>query len=192
MDQIVEAIRSTRTGDREIIRDNFHPILKSSERGLAFVDGSNVEIIGAANFSLQLIRTHTVVYRTKKRTYGKSREFFMLASVQCRNGETKYKIQSFPEEFQHLAIDPLDETLRTGKERVAMAKTGDVARSLAEIEAAKAVIEQLEQHDIIVKDGILEPKLSFEARYMSELFDAATQKKIAVCGLAKTCDSLTA
>ena len=63
---------------------NFHKIEKIiSNKRIAFIDGGNAEIIGSANFSLNLIRVCFAVYENNKKIIVK--KFEVLAFVQAVN-----------------------------------------------------------------------------------------------------------
>jgi hypothetical protein len=171
-------------------KENFHLIGKAPSRGMAFIDGSNVEILGAPDFSLQLIRTYATVHRENKREFAEKKEFFVLASVE-KGETTEYRINSFPEGFECITIEAFDETLKTGNERVAVSRVGELVRSIAEIKESINVLSKLGAGDLVVRDGTLQPRLSFEAEYFKDLFSAARKREIAVAGLAKTTDLIT-
>ena len=50
----------------ELTKNNFIHLNKSNSRSVAFIDGGNAEILGASNFSLQLIRTYYSIYKEKR------------------------------------------------------------------------------------------------------------------------------
>lgn len=164
-------------------KKNFHSIQpESSDKRIAFVDGSNVEIFGANNFSLQLVRTYSTVYSSNKRVSATRNQFFAFCTAANEADELRYRVQTFPDALDKLEVDSFDSTLRTGQEQLAIARVGDLVRSLAELKVAKNEI-----CDVVVRDGILQPKLTFEADYYKELFGRTT----ALAGLAKTTDLFT-
>ena len=66
-------------GAYKIDSKNFHPLNGPlSSKRMAFVDGGNAEIIGAANFSLSLVRVGYVIYQNKTRVEAKKFEVFVL------------------------------------------------------------------------------------------------------------------
>ncbi len=51
----------------KIDKNNFHSITdSSSDKKVAFIDGGNTEIIGAANLSLQFVRVYYTIYKKIK------------------------------------------------------------------------------------------------------------------------------
>lgn len=170
-------------------KQNFHSLRsRASESSIAFVDGSNFELFGASNFSLQFIRTCVVVLKSNKQQLHEKNEFFCLGTSVNEGDAIRYGIQSFPDFLGELSIDSFDKTLATGNDLVSIKKTGELARSLSEITAATSVASALQAGDIIVMDGILEPKLTYEKEFLGRLFSKANEKGILLCGLAKTTD----
>ena len=63
---------------------NFHKIEKAvSGKKIVFIDGGNAEIIGSANFSLNIIRTCYTIYQNNRKIAAK--RFEILAFVKAVN-----------------------------------------------------------------------------------------------------------
>jgi hypothetical protein len=82
-----------------------------------------------------------------------------------------------------------DETMRTGRERITLSKVGELMRSLAEVDMAQKELAKLKSGDVLIRDGCLEPKLTFEEERFKRLFECAGG--VVMLGLSKTTDMLT-
>lgn len=169
---------------------NFQAIKPGSAgRKICCVDGSNMELIAAPDFSVQLIRTCAVVYKDNKREGMKRDEFYVLVSTKGEGEGMSYSVQTYPDRTGRIELDMYDETMRTGRERVVLGKVGELVRSLAEVEVKRAALSELGEGDMIIRDGCLEPKLTLEEEMFKRLFDEA--KDVVLLGLSKTTDMLT-
>src|SRR3990167_2288765 len=86
--QLSESIFPKFSGDgykaHKIDKNNFHEIKKSdSGVKIAFIDGGNAEIIGSANFSLNLIRVCCAIYQNNRKT--EIKKFEVLAFINSFN-----------------------------------------------------------------------------------------------------------
>jgi NurA-like 5'-3' nuclease len=66
-----------------------------------------------------------------------------------------------------------------------------VIRRFSELATAKELVKNLEKDDIIVLDGSLEAKYTYESNILDELNMIASEKNISLCGFSKTCELLT-
>jgi hypothetical protein len=169
-------------------KKNFHIVNKiQSNNKIAFIDGGNAEILGASNFSLQLIRIYYTIYKSNKRIQSKKKEFYLLITAENNKDKIEYKIETFGDaEFKDLKFNSEDETLKQGINRANINKIGDVIRRFTELRTASGLVEGLENNDIIVIDGDLKSSFKDEDKYINRLFEAAKTKKIIISALAKT------
>jgi hypothetical protein len=167
---------------------NFKKLEAAGGPAICSVDGSNMQLMAAPHFSLQLIRTCAVVYRKNIREAMHRDEMYVLVSTE-RDGESiRYDVQTFPEKYS-FKVDRQDQTMRVGQESVALSKVCELVRSLAEVEMAKQMLGKLKEGDVLVRDGSLEPKLTQEKEAFMQLFD--NSRNVALVGLSKTTDLLT-
>jgi len=166
----------------EISEKNFHEIERGETSAkIAFIDGGNSEILASSAFSLHIIRVIALVYEHNKRTQIKKKEFKVLVTVKNNKYVTKY----FPQgSFQELEFDVDDEELRTGKDRVEIARIGSLIRRLAELELAKEIAKEV---DLIVLDGILEAKFAYEITFLDQLYAS----EVNIVAIGKTCNLST-
>ncbi len=162
-----------------ISKENFHKIDSSKKSEVAFIDGGNAEVLGAASFSLQLIRGAVVKYEGREKT-GEERESFELL-VTLEDGG--FEVQTFPETaMPKLEFDNDEPGLKTGEERVRAQKIASVCRRLFELKLAKDV-----DADYIVLDGSLYSRV----RQEEQLLQVLRKKDSAVTGLSKTSGLMT-
>jgi hypothetical protein len=159
----------------------------SSGQKLAFVDGGNLEIIGAANFSLSLVRVCSVVLSGIK-TKRKRAEFYILSHLDSDN---KFHTQLFSGyntgiNADDLIIEQDDKTLRKGMFDVEVSSLGDLARRFAEWKACEQLASTLDQGDIIVLDGTLEANYTNEKKYAKNSMKEAEKSDVMLTALAKT------
>ncbi len=168
-------------------QERFKNIKKTSvHNNLIFIDGGNLEIIKSPSLSLFFNRIYYVIYKDNKRLSSKRHEFFTLIFTEEKKGKITYKTENyFPKEKLNLSVyvfDSFDKTLTRGNNRVPISIIGDITRRFSELEIAR----QISEEGIIIIDGSLEPKYTYEKDLLKKLLD----KKV-VCGFSKTTQLLT-
>lgn len=159
---------------------------------VCYIDGGNAEIIGAANFSLQLIRTYYTIYNRNERTANKKHEFYVLISAKGENSRIKYEAETYNTHFRlEKEFDALDKSIATGKHKAEPNKIAEVIRKFAEIKMANEAVDALEKGDVIVRDGDLESSVTGEDKHYAQLFEKAEKKGVIISGLSKTSAILT-
>ncbi len=159
---------------------------------VCYIDGGNAEIIGAANFSLQLIRTYYTIYSGNDRVGNKKHEFYVLISAKGEENKIKYEVETYNTHFRlEKEFDALDKSLVTGSHKAEPGKIAEVIRKFAEIKIAVEAIDELEKGDVIVRDGDLDSSLTGEDKYYKQLFEKAEKNQVIVSGLSKTTSILT-
>ena len=176
--------------DRTIFEDKFTTPKENAQ--IAFVDGGNAEIISAPNFSLQFIRVYASIFKNNKRIKNELHEFYVIAATATKNGKIIYETKTFNSEFDIThEFEIKDETIASGTHNASPAKIAETARKFAELKTAAELTKQLNQGDMMVCDGELFSQTTFEQQYLDELFSAARNKNITVCGFSKTTTLLT-
>ena len=180
----------------KIEKRNFHKIENiSSERKITFIDGGNAEILGASNFSLQLIRTYFTIYKNNKKISSEKNEFYALIYSLNENNKIKYKTEIFnlknKLELKDLDFDSYDETIKEGFNRIQISKIAEIIRRFAEIKTAEIAVDFLENKDLIILDGDLEAKKTNEINYFNKLYKKTTEKNIIIAALSKTTSLFT-
>ncbi len=173
---------------------NFHEIRKSgAAKRIAFVDGGNAEVIGSANFSLNMIRVCYVIYQNNKRLLSKKFEIFAFVQALNENNEIHYKTSFFgecPVELEELSFSSFDHTLMFGINRAEIGSVANAIRRFAELRLAKVVSDE-KTADIIVLDGNLQGTLTNENRYLSELYESCLHNNAVLSALSKTTSLFT-
>jgi len=169
-----------------------------SSRLLAFVDGGNLELIGAPNFSVQLNRLCASVWKNNSRctTLKLPRlEFFSAIFSTMKDGKISYQTIVVPSDprdknllpsSKDLSFDSFDRTITNGNQRADTSRVASIARNFAEWKYAAFVSEFLGEKDILVMDGSLQTNFTNEGQYFDAL-EVATQKRgVVLTSLSKT------
>ena len=169
---------------------NFHEIKKlNSSRKIAFVDGGNAEIIGSANFSLNLIRVGYLIYQNNKKIIYKKFEIFAFIQAVNENNEICYKSSFFTSnnsiKMDEILFSSFDHSLMNGINRVEISSVPNAIRRFTELRLAK-IISENNFCDIIVLDGNLQSTLTNENKYLNELYESCTKNKIILAALSKS------
>ncbi len=182
----------------KISKDNFNPIKKTNGHSkIAFIDGGNLEVLKAADFSLNFIRVYYSVYQNNKKTESKKYEFYALIYADNKNGEIFYKTKLFSENKEmlpseeDLAFDSFDASLKSGQNRINISRIAGVVRRFSELKIASMVAGGLDNEDILVLDGSLQSTMTNESRYLEELFKKGLEKNILITALSKSCTLMT-
>ncbi|MDA4131046.1 MAG: hypothetical protein OK457_09770 [Thaumarchaeota archaeon] len=169
-----------------------------SDRLLAFVDGGNLELLGAPNFSVQLNRICSSLWKNNAR-YTKLKlpqvNFFSAIFSTIDDGKISYQTIIVPgdpafsallPDPMHLSFDSFDRTITNGNQRADTSKVASIARNFAEWKYAAAVSEYLCTDDILVMDGSLQTQFTNEWEYFRRLEQATQKREVILSSLSKT------
>lgn len=184
-------------GIRNSHDDYFKPLRDVEPHLMAFVDGGNNTILEAPRFSLQVNRVYFNLFKGKERQRPSSRipekiEFFSYLSVHdSENGEVG-KVKIFPLSEEHRKYLPMEEdltvTLPGPPDFYQRSRMFSVARRFAEWSFSTRIIEEeLDDGDILVKDGSLDTSFEGERIYLHRILKAADKIGVNLAGLSKTC-----
>ncbi|HII83643.1 MAG TPA: DNA double-strand break repair nuclease NurA [Methanobacterium subterraneum] len=189
--------------------DMAYPLNKSNFNGLkppklqrkmAFIDGGNQRILGTAEYSIQVNRVYFNIFNEKSRVFPRSEiptriEFFSLTTKKTKNGNRFYETSVFPVNKEFRKYLPKNEDLKfdaTNRE-IMVGNTADIervasmARRFSEWEFSKHIINlELDENDVIVRDGSLQTSLPKERIYTQNAMETAKKKKVIFSGLSKT------
>ncbi|MDP3065543.1 MAG: hypothetical protein Q8N08_02295 [Methanobacteriaceae archaeon] len=177
--------------------------MEATDRKMAFIDGGNQEIIHAPNFSLQVNRIYFNLFNGKERIPPHSdlpikMEFLSLTTSHFNEGEgdLAYETSIFPvlDEFNEYLPKEQDLSFSSGTRasfygatRYDMERVASIARRFAEWSVSKHIIKnELDENDLLVRDGSLQISFANEDRYSEATFDAAKSKGAIFTGLSKT------
>lgn len=185
-------------------KNNYHTLKhEETKRKIVFVDGGNAEIVKLPNFSLHIVRIYFNIFKGKKKINTKipqKIDCYVAVFVENKNGEIYYKTELFPlkKEFstflpfaEDLVFSSLDNTLRIGPFKADISRIGAVTRRFMEWYFCSHIIENLEEDDIIVRDGSLQTSVSNESTYANNVYNIALKNNVIFTGLSKTCNLLT-
>lgn len=173
-------------------KSQFYSIADKKTGKAAFVDGGNAEILGGANFSLQLIRVYYSIFEKNKRIKQNKTEFYLLVTAKNKEGKIKYETEAFN---THLRIDKefnaFEPGLSENSHKAEPGKIAESARKIAELKIAAELANELDKGDMVIRDGDLIEGTEQEKRQIETLREKAMQKGVAVSGLSKTTSLLT-
>ena len=169
---------------------NFHEVKKSnSGKRIAFVDGGNVEIIGSANFSLNLIRVCYVIYQNNKKISEKKFDIFAFIKAVNENNEICYRASFFGAgnsiNINEMSFSSFDPTLMSGINRAEIGSAASAIRRFAELKMAKSASDG-KLADAIVLDGNLQSTMTNENKYLNELYESCTKNNVVLTAISKT------
>jgi len=180
-------------------RESFLPIKPiKSDRQIAFVDGGNLELLGAPNFSVQLNRIYACVWKDNKRQNGlkvPQIEFFSAIFSTVKDNEIVFETMIVPSspEFSLLLPDLSDVVVRYsensveyGNFRASTSRVASIARNFAEWKFAEMVAESLNPDDVIVLDGSLQTQFQNEWKYFRALEKTTQDRGVILTSLSKT------
>ena len=173
-----------------------------SPRRVAFVDGGDGSLYESPNFLITINRVYFSVFEGRKRVKPKSNprvQFFSYVTSNIRTENGKRKISYDTRLFAHSDEDrchlPLETDLVSQTEGASVLqgdRLNSLGRKFAEWHwALHAVENELGAGDMIVMDGSLQTGFENETKYAGRLYEAAMQKGVIVCGLAKTSRLIT-
>jgi hypothetical protein len=172
---------------------------------VAFVDGGNLEILRAPNFSVQLVRVYYNIFdwkneRVAPRKVPPRMEFFVTAFAKMIDGKMYYSGILHPmveDQIEYLPsgdlmVDSMDRQLATGGFRADISVMGELTRRAAEwVLTGHVMREELDEGDLLVRDGTLQTAVSNEKYYSMPAYEAADKRGVLLGGLAKTSTMFT-
>lgn len=167
---------------------------------LGFVDGGNLELLHAPDFSVQLVRVCAVLFRDNKRLPARHMpqkvEFLSVARAFPREGEIFYSAELLPAGKaagpllpgkEGLVLSSRDGRLASGPFRVDISAVGACARRFAEWRLLEEMVrKELRPGDLAVRDGTLQTAVTNESVPASAAFQAAIDSRVTLSALAKT------
>jgi hypothetical protein len=181
--------------------DYFYPLPRlSGERRISFIDGGSAEIIGAPNFAVGLTRLYFCVFKGDKRLEASKLpqriDFYTVCYAVPRGNQIAYKTELVPvrEEWRKylpdtadLEFNSLDRTIMLGPQRAPINRVLEVTRVFAEWRFSSFIAqEELEEGDVLVRDGTLQTSVTNESKYADEAYRVALKKKVYFTSLSKT------
>lgn len=165
---------------------------------LACLDGGNLPVIKTPSFAVQFERVYFNCFEGSERVkldIPNRLEFFVVVTSSAENGDIRYETQFVPlnEKFKEflpnegdLVFDSYDETMREGQSRMEIPRVGDIARAFAEWRYSAIIAKELDEGDILVKDGTLHAPYTNLSAYAEGAYTVARKKGVLLCGVSKT------
>lgn len=183
-------------------KENFHELRSpQNSRKIAFIDGGNQEILPTPEYSVQLNRVYFNIFKDNKRVILQSDipnriEFLSFTSSQFDGNHIFFetKISPVNDKFAKYLPDEIDlranaveEDVKVGTQ-AGMERMASMARRFAEWTIAEHIIpNELDEGDIIVKDGSLQTSHINENKYVERVFQKAKHQGVVFTGLSKSC-----
>lgn len=167
---------------------------------LGFVDGGNAPVYASSNVTVHLSRVYFGIFQNGKRVNPKflpqRMEFYTICNTIAENERIFYEADLVPvnqdwakylPDFSNMKFDSFDPSLMTGKFRVPISRVAETARRFAEWKLAGLISEyELDEKDIVVRDGTLQTSVTNESMYSNEALRQAIKHDVVFLGLAKT------
>jgi len=177
-------------------KDNFKLLRDVEPRLMAFVDGGNNTILEAPTFSLQINRIYFNLFKGRERQMPSSQipekiEFLSYFNVwESEDGQVG-KVRIFPLSEEHREYLPREKdlivTLPGPPDFYQRSRMFSVARRFAEWSFSAHIIEEeLDDGDILVKDGSLQTSFEGENNYLHRVMKTAYKRGVNLAGLSKT------
>lgn len=181
-----------------ISKDNFSNIQNiKSDKKICFVDGGNQEIIGAHNFSFQLIRVYYCVFKNNKKIESKIFENYVLISTKKVDNKLVFVSKFFSKNKKDEDVglscfnfDIDDSTLSSGASGVNISNIGDALRRFYEISVANFICDK-RLCDLLVMDGTLEVMVTKEKEEIEKLYKSSEKNNVSIFSIAKTSSLIT-
>jgi hypothetical protein len=177
----------------KIKEENFSKIKNiDSKKKVIFIDGGNLEIIKSPSLSLFFNRVYYTVYQNNKRIKSNPVEFYSLFSAINKEDKIFFKTDYFftkgSLKIKNYEFDSFDDTIKTGQSRAQISSLGNVIRRFAEL----SLIDEIDVSDsIIILDGTLEAKYTYEKNILESIRKENEKKKNILSSVSKTTSLLT-
>jgi hypothetical protein len=179
----------------------FHLIPKiKCDSKIGFIDGGNAPVYASPNVAVHLSRVYFCIFQNGKRVNPRflpqRMEFFTICYTIVEKERIFYEADLVPviqdwtkflPDFSNMKFDSFDPSLMSGKFRAPISRIAETARRFAEWKLAGLVSEyELDENDMVVRDGTLQTSVTNESLYSNEAMRCAIKNNIVFCGLAKT------
>ncbi|WP_143485746.1 DNA double-strand break repair nuclease NurA [Methanothermobacter thermautotrophicus] len=173
--------------------DGFIPLQEGEKRLMAFIDGGNSPIVEGPAISVQINRVALGLFRGEQRIQPDMPariEFFSVMKFHPEDGTYRFQLHPLREEYREFLPD--EDNLQLELKDAERAEESDLKglpRKFADWTMATGALNELDDGDILVRDGSLRASFEREKGYIRRLGDEAMD--IHVAGLSKTCTLYT-
>jgi len=158
---------------------------------IVFIDGGNAQILGGVNYSLQMLRVAACIYENNKQIENLKNECFGLTTTVPNNNELFFHTKLTPQLTPMPTYSIYDKSLAPQGKLPSVSLIPEVARRFCEIQLATQMMDQLQQGDAVILDGLITPHYTGEIELVEQLLHKAKEKQVIVIGLAKTSRLMT-
>ncbi|KYC51528.1 MAG: hypothetical protein AMQ74_01116 [Candidatus Methanofastidiosum methylothiophilum] len=165
---------------------------------VCFIDGGNIELFSSPTFYLGLVRIYFNLFRNNKilapRKIPQKYEFYVFGKAKSKGKDIDFNYRLFPFNKntnislneEDMTIDSHDPSISSQIFRAELSSVCGIARRFLEWKISEIIIdEELEEGDIIVRDGSLQTAIKGESKYSDKAYAAAEKKQVTFCGVAK-------
>jgi len=171
-----------------------------SDKKISCIDGGNLELLPTPAYSVQLNRVYFNIFKNKKLLPLKSdiprRIEFLSYTSSNFDGEDVYfetKLSLEKNHFRKFLPSEIDLRIKafesdfTFGNQIVMERMASMARRFSEWTIAEQIIDsELDDGDIVIKDGSLQTAHVNENKYVERVFEKAKKKGVIFIGLSKT------
>ena len=177
----------------------FHliPKVKCNSK-IGFIDGGNAPVYASPNVAVHLSRVYFSIFQNGKRVNPRflpqRMEFFTIGYTIVEKERIFYEAELVPviqdwtkflPDFSNMKFDSFDPSLMSGKFRAPISRIAETARRFAEWKLAGLVSEyELDENDMVVRDGTLQTSVTNESIYSNQAMRCAIKNNVVFCGLA--------
>ena len=172
---------------------------------LCFIDGGNAPVYASSNIAIHLSRVYFNLFRNGKRINSnflpQRIEFYTICHAVAERERIFYEAEIVPAiqdwveylpDLSSIKFDSLDPTLMTGKVRIPINRIAETSRRFAEWKLVSLVSKyELNETDVVIRDGTLQTSVTNEAIYSSEAMRNAVDHNVILLALAKTSSLFT-
>ncbi|KYC46325.1 MAG: hypothetical protein APG12_00674 [Candidatus Methanofastidiosum methylothiophilum] len=172
--------------------------VRDNDKKVTYIDGGNIELLSSPSFFLGLVRIYFNIFKKNKAVIPKSLpqtfEFYIFGKSVGKEKDIDFYFKLFPFSKEYkIDIEETDKTINSrdpsisnGNFRAELGLVCGIARRFLEWKVSELVIEkELENGDILVRDGSLQTAITGESNYSKKAYLAAEKKGVTFCGIAK-------
>jgi len=173
------------------------PIIGGDNK-VTYIDGGNIDLFSSPSMYLGLVRIYFNIFKNNKvilpKNIPQKYEFYVFGSSSGKEKDINFQFKLFPfsKDYQidfeeaDKTINSHDPTISNGNFRAELGIVCSVARRFLEWKVSELVIQnELDKGDILVRDGSLQTAITGESNYSKKAYQAAENKGVIFCGIAK-------
>ena len=172
--------------------------LFDENKKVTYIDGGNIELISSPSIYLGLVRIYFNIFMNNKivmpNNLPQKFEFYVFGKALGNEKDIDFNFKLFPFSKEYgfdledadKTINSHDPTISNRNFRAELGSVCGVARRFLEWKVSELIIQkELGKGDILVRDGSLQTAITGESNYSKKAYQAAEDKKVTFCGIAK-------